>query len=63
MISVGKFQETRLDGRLRRKWKRDINYIEEGYEDMTELAQDWVQWWAFVNTAMKLWGPYKEGVF
>jgi hypothetical protein len=31
--------------------------------DWLHLARDWYQWWAFVNTVMKLWVPWKAGNF
>jgi hypothetical protein len=29
--------------------------------DWIQLAQDRVEWWVFVNTAVKLWGSIKGG--
>jgi hypothetical protein len=31
--------------------------------DWMQLAQDTDQWWAVVNTVMKLWAPLKLGNF
>jgi hypothetical protein len=48
-------------GRPRRRWedyiKMDLEEIEIDGANWIRLAQDRVQWWAFVNTVMNLWVP------
>jgi hypothetical protein len=58
---VGKPEERRPCGRLRRKWKDNIkmDLQEVGWEgmDWVDLAQDRDTWRAFVNTIMNLRFP------
>jgi hypothetical protein len=35
----------------------DLREIEWGGMDWIDLAQDWDEWKAFVNTVMNLWVP------
>jgi hypothetical protein len=47
--------------RPRRRWvenvKIDLREIERDGMDWIELAQDWDQWRALVNTVMNIWVP------
>jgi hypothetical protein len=49
-VLVGKSEGKRPLGRFRHRW-------EDGWGDWIQLAQDRVQWWAFVNMVMNLWVP------
>jgi hypothetical protein len=60
-ISVGKSEVKRRLGRPRRRWEDNITLdrrevIIDG-ANWIRLAQDIVQWWAFVNSVMKLRVP------
>jgi hypothetical protein len=58
---VGRPEGKRPLGRPRRRWKDDIkmDLREIGVDgaNWIQLAQDWVQWRAFVNTVMNLRVP------
>jgi hypothetical protein len=58
---VGKPEEKRQQGILRRRWvdniKMDIRVIEWGGIDWIDLAYDRDQWRALVNTVMNLRVP------
>jgi hypothetical protein len=58
---VGRPKGKRPLGRPRRRWedniKLDLREIGIDGANWIRLAQDRVQWWAFVNTVMKLWVP------
>jgi hypothetical protein len=57
-VLVGRSESKRPLGRSRRKWKDnikiDLREIGMDGEKWIWLAQDRVQWWAFVNTVMNL---------
>jgi hypothetical protein len=58
---VGRPEGKRPLGRPRRRWedniKMDLGYIGINGANWIRLAQDRVQWRAFVNTVMNLWFP------
>jgi hypothetical protein len=60
-VLVGRPEGKRLLGRARRRWedniKMDLREIEIDGENWIQLAQDRVQWRAFVNTVMNLRVP------
>jgi hypothetical protein len=60
-ILVGRPEEKRPLGRPRRRWKDDIKVdlrvIGIDWANWIRLAQDRVQWWAFVSTVMNLRVP------
>jgi hypothetical protein len=60
-VLVGRRKGRRPLGRHRCKWEDNIkmNLREIGINGVNWilLAQDSVQWWAFVNTVMNLWVP------
>jgi hypothetical protein len=60
-VLIEKSVEKVTSGRPRRRWNDDIkmNLKEIGFEDVDwiHLAQDTVQWRAFVNTIMRLLFP------
>jgi hypothetical protein len=60
-ILVGRPEGKRPLGRPRRRWedniKMDLRETRIDRANWIELAQDRVQWWAFVNTVMKLRVP------
>jgi hypothetical protein len=60
-VLVGKPKSKRPLGRPRRRWEDNIklDLRETGINgaNWIRLAQDRVQWWAFVNTVMNLWVP------
>jgi hypothetical protein len=66
-ILVGKPEEKRPLGRPRRRWaitiKMDPREIGWGGMDCIDLAQDKIQWRAFVNTVMNLWFSYNSAKF
>jgi hypothetical protein len=66
-ILVGRPEGKRPLGRLRRRWedniKMDIREIGIDKANWIELAQDRVQWRAFVNTVMNLRVHKKAGYF
>jgi hypothetical protein len=55
-VLVGRPEGKRPLGRPRRRWedniKMDLGEIGIDGANWTQLAQDRVQWWAFVNTVM-----------
>jgi hypothetical protein len=57
-ILVGRAENKILVGRPRLRWKDniklDLREIGMDGANWIQLAQDSVQWWAFVNTVMKL---------
>jgi hypothetical protein len=57
-ILVGKHEEKRARGRLRRRWEDNIriDVRETGWQGVgwINLSQDWDQWWALVNKIMNL---------
>jgi hypothetical protein len=58
---VGSPKGKRPLGRPRCRWegniKMDLREIGINGANWIQLAQDRVQWWAFVNTVMNLWVP------
>jgi hypothetical protein len=54
----GRHEGKRPLGRLRHRWedniKMDLREIGIDAENLIRLAQDRVQWWAFVSTVMSL---------
>jgi hypothetical protein len=60
-VLVGRPEGKRPLGRPRHRWedniKMDFGEIGIGGANWIRLAQDRVQWWAFVNTMMNLWVP------
>jgi hypothetical protein len=60
-ILVGRPKDKRPLGRLKHRWEDNIkmNFKEIGMDgaNWIQLAQDRVQWWAFVNMVMNLWIP------
>jgi hypothetical protein len=60
-VLVGRSEGKILLGRPRRRWEDNIKMdLREKGIDVTNwirLAQDRVQWWAFVNTVMNLRVP------
>jgi hypothetical protein len=60
-VLVGRPEAKRSLGRPRRRWedniKMDLREIRIDRTNWIQLAQDRVQWWAFVNTVMNLWVP------
>jgi hypothetical protein len=63
-VFVGRPKRKRLVGRPRCRWedniKVDLREIGIDGANWNQLAQDRVQWWAFVNTVMNLWVPYRK---
>jgi hypothetical protein len=63
-ILVGRPEGKRPLGRSRRRWedniKLDLREIEIDGANWIRLAQDRVQWWAFVNTVMNLRVPKRK---
>jgi hypothetical protein len=60
-VLVGRSEGKRPLGRPRRRWedniKMDLSEIGVNRANWIQLAQDRVQWWAFVNTVMNLRVP------
>jgi hypothetical protein len=60
-VLIGRPECKRPLGRPRRRWKdnvgMDLRDIVTDGENLIHLAQDMVQWRAFVNTVMNLWFP------
>jgi hypothetical protein len=60
-VLVGRSEGKRPLGRPRRRWedniKMDLREIGIDGQNWIHLAQDMVQWWAFVNTVMNLRVP------
>jgi hypothetical protein len=60
-VLVGRPEGKRPLGRPRRRWedniKLDLREIRIDEANSIQLAQDRVQWWAFVNTVMNLRVP------
>jgi hypothetical protein len=60
-VLVGRPEGKRLLARPRRRWedniKMDFREIRIDGANWIRLAQDMVQWWAFVNTMMNLLVP------
>jgi hypothetical protein len=58
---VGRLEGKKPLGRTRRRWedniKLDLREIGIDGANWIQLAQDRVQWRAFVNTVMNLWFP------
>jgi hypothetical protein len=58
---VGRPEDTRPLGRPRRRWedniKMDLGEIGIDGANWIQLAQDRVQWWAFVSTVVNLRFP------
>jgi hypothetical protein len=63
-VLVGRPEGKRPLGRPRRRWeddiKLDLREVEIDGANWIRLAQDRVQWRAFVNTAMKLRAPQRK---
>jgi hypothetical protein len=66
-VLVGSPEGKRPLGRPRRRWedniKMDLGEIWIDGVNWIRLAQDRVQWRAFVNTVMNLRVPYESGIF
>jgi len=64
---VIKLQDERPLERSRRRRedniKADLKGIGCDGVDWSQLSQDRVQWWAFVDAVMKVLVPYKAGTF
>jgi hypothetical protein len=60
-VLVGRPEGKRPLGRPRHRWddniKLDFRDIGINGANWIQLAQDRVQWWAFVNMVMNLWVP------
>jgi hypothetical protein len=60
-VLVGRAEGKRPRGRPRRRWegniKLNLREIEIDGANWVQLAQDRIQWWACVNTVMKLLVP------
>jgi hypothetical protein len=60
-VLVGRPEGNRPLERPRHRWegniKMDLGEIGINGANWIQLAQDRVQWWAFVNTVMNLWVP------
>jgi hypothetical protein len=60
-VSVGRPKGKRPLERPRHRWedniKMDLREIGINEVNWIQLAQDMVQWWAFVNTIIDLWFP------
>jgi hypothetical protein len=60
-VLVGRPEGKRLLGRPRRRWEDNIkiDLRETGVDEVNwiRLAQDRIQWWAFVSTVTNLWVP------
>jgi hypothetical protein len=60
-VLVGRPEGKRPQGKHRRRWEDNINLdfrkIETDGANWIRPAQDRIQWWAFVNTAMNLRFP------
>jgi hypothetical protein len=54
-ILVGRYERKRPLGTHRRRWEDNIKMDFKGIG--FRVTHDWVQWWALVNTAMKLRFP------
>jgi hypothetical protein len=57
----------KCQGRPRHRWENNIkmDLVKTGCEGVscTELVQDTVQWWTWVNTVMKFQVPKQKGSF
>jgi hypothetical protein len=66
-VLVGRLEGKRPLGRPRHRWedsiKMDLREIGIDRANWIRLAQDRVQWKAFVNTVMNLWVPLESGIF
>jgi hypothetical protein len=66
-VLVGMSEGKRPLGRPRRRWedniKIDLREIRIDGANWTQLAQDRVQWRAYVNTVMNLRIPYESRIF
>jgi hypothetical protein len=66
-VLVGRTEGKRPLGRPRRRWedniKMDLGEIGIDGANWIRLAQDRVQWWAFVKTVMNLRVPKESGIF
>ena len=66
-ILVVKPEGKRPLGRRRRRWedniKMDLQEVERGCADWTELSQDRDRWWALVSTVMNFRVPQNAGNF
>jgi hypothetical protein len=64
---VGRPEDKRPLGRPRRKWEDNMKLhfreIRIDGSNWIQLAQDWVQWRAFINMVMNLRVPYRAGYF
>jgi hypothetical protein len=60
-VLAGRPEDKRPLGRPRHRWedniKMDLREIGIDGVNWIRLAQNRVQWWAFVNTVMNLWVP------
>jgi hypothetical protein len=60
-VLVGRLEGKRPLGKPRRRWedniKLDLRKIGIDGANWIQLAQDRVQWWAFLNTVVNLWVP------
>jgi hypothetical protein len=66
-VLVGRPKGKRPLGRHRHRWvdniKMDLRETGIDGANWIRLAQDRVQWWAFVNMVMNLWVPYESRIF
>jgi hypothetical protein len=66
-VLVGRHKGKRPLGRPKHKWenniKMDLREIGINGANWIQLAQDRVQWWAFVNRVMNLWVPKESRIF
>jgi hypothetical protein len=63
-VLVGRSEEKRPLGRLKRRWENNINMnlreTEMDGANWNLLAQDRAQWWAFVSTEINLRVPQRR---
>jgi hypothetical protein len=64
MVFIGRPKGKRPLGRPRHMWEDNIKMglrkIGMNGANWIRLAQDRVQWWAFVSTVMNLWVPERK---